>query len=111
MNTLTENFKSAQAELVMKDKQLRVKEQRFQEVTGELEVAQEKMFVKEEALKKREAELATAKVKSIFIFTDCAVTQANVAHFTEIKNLSMIQILQRLPSLRPSRSWRRRRRC
>ena len=40
MNTLTENFKSAQAELVMKDEQLRVKEQKFQEVTGELEVAQ-----------------------------------------------------------------------
>ena len=68
MNTLTENFKSAQAELVMKDKQLWVKEQRFQEVTGELEVAQEKMFVKEEALKKREAELATAKVRKLFNF-------------------------------------------
>ena len=40
MNTLTENFKSAQAELVMKDEQLRVKEQKFQEVTEELEVAQ-----------------------------------------------------------------------
>ena len=40
MNTLTENFKSAQAELVMKDEQLRVKEERFQEVTVELEDAQ-----------------------------------------------------------------------
>ena len=40
MNTLTENFKSAQAELVMKDEQLRVKEEKFQEVTGELEDAQ-----------------------------------------------------------------------
>ena len=89
MNTLTENFKSAQAELVMKDEQLRVKEEKFQEVTGELEDAQvdlsgrrkvsfyccwyfwtighlgapqEKMVAKEEALKKREEELATAKV-------------------------------------------------
>ena len=40
MNTLTENFKSAQAELVMKDEQLRVKEEKLQEVTGELEDAQ-----------------------------------------------------------------------
>ena len=39
MNTLTENFKSAQAELVMKDEQLRVKEEKLQEVTGELEDA------------------------------------------------------------------------
>lgn len=76
MNSLTENFKSAQAELVMKDEQLRVKEQKFQEVTGDL-FAQEKMVAKEEALKKREVELATAKVSNP----------------------------------RPSRSWRRRRRC
>ena len=40
MNTLTENFKSAQAELVMKDEQLRVKEEKLQEVTSELEDAQ-----------------------------------------------------------------------
>ena len=34
VNTLTENFKSAQVELTKKDEQLRVKEQKFKEVIG-----------------------------------------------------------------------------
>ena len=34
VNTLTENFKSAQLELTKKDEQLRVKEQKFKEVIG-----------------------------------------------------------------------------